>query len=1174
MSAVACAAIAPAFADVNSDFIGSPAKSHALAWYWLNSSIANTEVDNQLTALRDNSQYAGIFPCFASDNWWSTSTFLSRYHHMMDKCDELGMTTGMNDDYWYPSGSAKGAISQYPDACARRIAKTEQDFAGPTTCQMSIPAGVLMGCVAMNNGDHGQLTDITANASGSQLSWSVPSGSWKIMIFTTSKWGDIVDYLSADAVRTWIGLTYQKFYDAMPDHFGTTIKSTFSDDVCYIVGAGGWNGQDMNFPVAWTNDFNTKFQVRYGFSPVKYYPAMWYDIGANTAAARNMLFGFRDDLFARNFGGTIGAWCAAHNIEASGHYGCTGWTDGWLATADPIKFFKYFQRSGTEGWRGMMASYKFPASAAFLYDKPLCVNQNYALVEDFTKNDLYQMAMESFVRGVNYQYCDGVFYNFSDAFYPPELSWRDPQNGPLMPEYNKWVGRCQMLLQGGRHVADIALLFPIAGYLGSVYFGNINTTSDYAQVADQLTNVSRRDFTFMHPEVLDSNCTVDPVNHTINLNNRVNYERYRVFIIPSGGTSGAINVSTMRTAKQFYDNGGVVIATSSLPFRSAELGQDTAIVNIATAMFGLDPKNPGVTYTKNTNANGGKAYWIQNINESISGIDRLTWVLDDALPVWDVKIDESLTTPGPFSYIHKVLDGGDYYFFANSGTSAIATTVKLKGKLTPRIMDPHTGSITDAQFQNTIEAGQDVTVVTLKVNAVQSTFIAGTCKIDATPPPQVANAVATLVSDQAIRLAWNAASDAESGICGYAIYRNGAILDTIAGGATDYTDSGLAESTNYSYQIEAINCACPRLVSMKSQAASRTTSADTRPPQVLSIGVTGDKQHVIIAFNEPVEKSSAEAIVNYAIAAAAGGAISISGAAMSADGRSVALATSLMQQGARYTLTLNGIKDRANAPNTIAANTSIPFVCIIYAAGLRYTYYEASLSSLAGITGLTTAQDSGIAAFFDISMRKRDANIAFRFTGVIEVPTTGQYTFSVNADDEASLKIDGAEVVHAQWSQGEVNGATSLSAGKHSISLDWYQGGGGIGLQVSWQGPGFAKEPIPGYVLFHAEGGPDLPMAAFPGHPALPAAFSLSAQGAGAHVQIRFGVPAKAAGSGVIIQICDLRGRTVRTLTSGNPVAAGYHAISLDASGLSNGRYLCRMRANGLEKIAGMSVMR
>jgi len=54
---------------------------------------------------------------------------------------------------------------------------------------------------------------------------------------------------------------------------------------------------------------------------MKYYPALWYDIGPETAAARNALFGFRAQLYAENFIGRIAAWCAAHGIDMAGHSG-------------------------------------------------------------------------------------------------------------------------------------------------------------------------------------------------------------------------------------------------------------------------------------------------------------------------------------------------------------------------------------------------------------------------------------------------------------------------------------------------------------------------------------------------------------------------------------------------------------------------------------------------------------------------------------------------------------------------------------------------------------------------------------------------------------------------------------------------------------------------------------
>ena len=60
----------------------------------------------------------------------------------------------------------------------------------------------------------------------------------------------------------------------------------------------------------WTPNFNAYFQKKYGYSPMKYYPALWYDIGPQTAAARNALFGFRAELFGTHFIKRLNDWCA------------------------------------------------------------------------------------------------------------------------------------------------------------------------------------------------------------------------------------------------------------------------------------------------------------------------------------------------------------------------------------------------------------------------------------------------------------------------------------------------------------------------------------------------------------------------------------------------------------------------------------------------------------------------------------------------------------------------------------------------------------------------------------------------------------------------------------------------------------------------------------------------
>ena len=93
----------------------------------------------------------------------------------------------------------------------------------------------------------------------------------------------IMDYMSPEAADLYIGMTHDEYYKRFGDDFGATVTGTFFDEPTLYYA----NGR------SWTPDFNQKFESRYGFSPALYYPALWYDIGAETAEARNYLFGFR-----------------------------------------------------------------------------------------------------------------------------------------------------------------------------------------------------------------------------------------------------------------------------------------------------------------------------------------------------------------------------------------------------------------------------------------------------------------------------------------------------------------------------------------------------------------------------------------------------------------------------------------------------------------------------------------------------------------------------------------------------------------------------------------------------------------------------------------------------------------------------------------------------------------
>ncbi|MEK6235471.1 MAG: DUF1592 domain-containing protein, partial [Planctomycetales bacterium] len=95
-------------------------------------------------------------------------------------------------------------------------------------------------------------------------------------------------------------------------------------------------------------------------------------------------------------------------------------------------------------------------------------------------------------------------------------------------------------------------------------------------------------------------------------------------------------------------------------------------------------------------------------------------------------------------------------------------------------------------------------------------------------------------------------------------------------------------------------------------------------------------------------------------------------------------------------------------------------------------------------------------------VKNRDA-FALRFTGGLTIERPGVYTFYTSSDDGSRLFVDGREIVDNDGLHGmaEANGKVKLAAGSHAITVTYFNGTGGNGLTVSWEGPGIDKQLIP-----------------------------------------------------------------------------------------------------------------
>jgi alpha-L-fucosidase len=119
--------------------------------------------------------------------------------------------------------------------------------------------------------------------------------------------------------------------------------------------------------------------------------------------------------------------------------------------------------------------------------------------------------------------------------------------------------------------------------------------------------------------------------------------------------------------------------------------------------------------------------------------------------------------------------------------------------------------------------------------------------------------------------------------------------------------------------------------------------------------------------------------------------------------------------------------------------------------GLKTDYYEGQWDKLPDFSKLKIIE-SVISKQPDITVKKKDSNYGLVFTGFMNVPETAVYKFILTSDDGSAITISGNTLVN-----DGLHGMTSktldlaLEKGLHPVELQFFQAGGGDGLEVKWQ---------------------------------------------------------------------------------------------------------------------------
>ncbi len=315
------------------------------------------------------------------------------------------------------------------------------------------------------------------------------------------------------------------------------------------------------------------------------------------------------------------------------------------------------------------------------------------------------------------------------------------------------------------------------------------------------------------------------------------------------------------------------------------------------------------------------------------------------------------------------------------------------------------------------------------------------------PPAAPSGLQAVTVSSAQVNLTW---TDNATNETGYEVYAgvsalpaNINLVAVLPAGTTGFNHTGLMDNTNYYYLVRAINTDGG---SAAINGSARTTPDVTVPSMPTNLVVTDQNSTSISLAWQPstdnVGVSQYEIYRNDQLVGIASG-------------------TSFVAQnlvtGQLYRFR---VRARDAAGNLSAFSNQLSAVA--GTRGLTYKYHEGSFSSLElAIASPVVLQ--GRIPNVNLGPRLRNDNIAFQFSGVIRIPTTGTYTFFTESDDGSSLSVNGTRVVNNDFNQGmtERSGTITLNAGVYPFEVLYRQGTGGFGLNVRWQGPGIAKQIIP-----------------------------------------------------------------------------------------------------------------
>ncbi len=643
--------------------------------------------------------FGGVVCNVHFDNYLQSEENWKSFAHAVGLAKKMRMTLWLYDEKGYPSGAAGGLVLDgHPEWEAKGVACVSATSDG-SPVELKLPEGRLVAAFAFPT--EGGRIDLRRGADlatviGDErvLRWSPPQGRWTVLAFveqrlfegTHAQWNlhekrAYPNLLMREPIARFLELTHEEYARRFPDLAGT-FEAIFTDEPSLM---SVFLRPQPHPVIPWSPALPRRFREKAGRDLVPLLPALFVNAGAESGRVRCEFWGLIGEMVSDAYFGQIQDWCRAHRIASTGHL---LWEED---LAYHVGFYGDFYRCVERlDLPGIDCLTSKPAEIPFHIAKLIgsiahlrgCGKtmsetsdhvQRYRPPGDARPREAVSAAE---IKGTcNLLYVCGI--NTTTSYY----SWANLSTEEQR-QINEYIGRLGVMLTGGTHVCDIAVLYPTEslwanfvpaahGATQSAEVAAINRT--FREVSAALFR-NRLDYDYLDSAALRSAKLVGD-------SFEVGRERYRILVLPYVDT---LPLDVWRKVTEFWKEGGVVVAVGTMPRNHPLEFPSDEVMRLTGEVFGAPSEDAVRQVRTRRSERGGAGAFIPSSEEaSISTI------------IGQLREPDCATgsSSSPLRYTHRRVAGKEVYFLINDSPDEVEDEVICHAVGRAELWNPSTGEV-------------------------------------------------------------------------------------------------------------------------------------------------------------------------------------------------------------------------------------------------------------------------------------------------------------------------------------------------------------------------------------------------------------------------------------------------------------------------------------------------